>query len=160
MIIAGGNIQHDYYQILIIPSLAIIIGQGFYYLLNYFTLPKPLAILVFIFLTIFSIYFSWNRVKTYYVINNWSIIKAGEYANKNLPKESVIIAPYNGDTAFLFQTHRSGYPTEVYNLETIKSLNSQPIYFVSINNDQYRQFLAKQSTLVYSEADFNIYLLN
>ncbi|HOZ80637.1 MAG TPA: hypothetical protein PK370_00255 [Candidatus Woesebacteria bacterium] len=160
VIIAGGNIQHDYYQILIIPSLTIILGQGFYYLLNFFTLPKPLSFLVFIFLIVFSIYFSWSRVKTYYVINNWSIIKAGEYANKNLPQEAIVIAPYNGDTAFLFQIHRQGYPTEIYNLETIKTLIHQPLYFVSVNNDQYRQYLSKQSKLIYSETDFNIYDLN
>ena len=57
-----------------------------------------------------SFYFSWLQVKGLYQINNPVIIEAGQRADKILPKDAQVVAPYNGDTAFLYQTNRPGWP--------------------------------------------------
>src|SRR6185369_3670506 len=49
-------------------------------------------------------------VKGFYQINNPVIIEAGKKADQILPKDAVVVAPYNGDTAFLYQTNRAGWP--------------------------------------------------
>ena len=50
------------------------------------------------------------QVKEFYKINRPEIIVAGEAVNRLTPSNSLVIAPYNGDTAFLYQTNRIGWP--------------------------------------------------
>ena len=52
----------------------------------------------------------WYTMKTYYWVNRQAIIDAGKFADKVLPKDAKVIAPYNGDTTFLYQTNRPGWP--------------------------------------------------
>ena len=54
--------------------------------------------------------FSWYTIRTFYWINRPEIVEAGQMANKLLPKDAKVIAPYNGDTTFLYQTGRQGWP--------------------------------------------------
>lgn len=109
-VIARGNVQHDYYQILIIPSLAMLMGIGASSLLKPFeNYNKVAAYLVFVVCFGFSMFFGWYFVRDYFNINNPSIIVAGEAVDKLTPKNAKIIANYNGDTSFLYQTKRSGW---------------------------------------------------
>ncbi|MBI2025909.1 MAG: hypothetical protein HYT06_00860 [Candidatus Levybacteria bacterium] len=110
VVIARGNVQHDYYQILIIPSICMAMGIGGVFL------TRPLGeankyVYYFIFLTctIFSIMFSWYYVRDYFNINNPSIIVAGKAVDRLTPKEAKVVANYNGDTSFLYQTKRKGW---------------------------------------------------
>jgi hypothetical protein len=110
VVIARGNVQHDYYQILIIPSLAMLMGLGAS------TLLKPLehynkivAYLVFAVCFGFAVFFGWYFVRDYFNINNPSIVVAGEAVDKLTPKDAKVIANYDGDTSFLYQTKRSGW---------------------------------------------------
>jgi hypothetical protein len=54
--------------------------------------------------------FSWYTVRTFYWINRPEIIEAGREADRLIPKDAKVIAPYNGDTTFLYQTGRQGWP--------------------------------------------------
>ncbi len=133
-IIARGNVQHDYYQVLILPLLALIIGMGASKLPSY---------LVFV-LTILAIIISGDKIKEYYKINNPSIVAAGQTADSLLPKNALVIAPYNGDTAFLYATNRSGWPIPLYDdLEKQINSHSEPIYYVSVNYDDYTNSILK-----------------
>lgn len=111
VIIARGNVQHDYYQILILPSLAMFIGLGVDFLIS---LPRAVVsqwavgvIITICFL--FSEMFGWYNVRDYFNINNPSIISAGRITDRLTPKNAKVIAPYGGDTAFLYQTNRQGW---------------------------------------------------
>lgn len=110
IVFATGNVTHDYYQVLIVPALSIFLARGLVTLLQGIPgfLPRiwtiPLAILCFI----LTIYFGWGVAKAFYQINNDSIVVAGEYADKTLPKDAVVVAPWGGDTAFLYQVNRPG----------------------------------------------------
>jgi len=53
------------------------------------------------------------QVKEFYKINNPVIVEAGKRADQILPKDAIVLAPYNGDTAFLYQTNRQGFAAEM-----------------------------------------------
>lgn len=109
-VLATGNVQHDYYQILIIPTISIVLGIGSKEILNRLEkIKKYLGIGTVILLVFLSFYFSWEQVKDYFNINNRSIIEAGIAVDKFTPKNAKIIANYNGDTSFLYQTKRKGW---------------------------------------------------
>jgi hypothetical protein len=108
-VFATGNVQHDYYQILIMPSLSIFFAIGSYYLYS-FTLKKlPLGKVILIVSMSCLFWFGWNQVKDYFNINNPSIVIAGKAVDGLTPKNAKVIANYTGDTSFLYQTNRQGW---------------------------------------------------
>jgi hypothetical protein len=110
-VVATGNVQHDYYQIPIIPSIVIFLGIGSAFLLNpareLISRNKTIPILVISVLFMFA--FSWFAVRADYDIDNPSIITAGQAVDQLTPKNAKVIANYNGDTTFLYQTKRNGW---------------------------------------------------
>ena len=160
-VIARGNVQHDYYQVLIIPFLAIISGVGCHYIANFIFDSKLLAITAVIILSAFTFGFSGYQVIEYYKVNNPVIMTAGKYVDQTLPKDAIIIAPYTGDTAFLYQTARSGWPTEVYDVSKVKSLVApRPLYLVSVNFDTYTNMMIKKYPIIFKNDLFVILNLN
>lgn len=157
LIIAQGNIQHDYYQILIIPSLSILLGLGYFYIYQIIFKNNLLKLLSILFIFTLSTFLSYNKVKEYYRINNPNIVTAGQKVDEITPKDSIIIAPYNGDTALLYQTNRQGFPIEVYDFDKIKSeFPQKPIYFVSVNFDDYTNKIIKQFPTIYRDNQYII----
>lgn len=112
-IIAGGNVKHDYYQILIVPTLSIFLARGVSFLLSLKGIANTFVSLVLLPLVILGMFaLSWYYVRDYFNINNWGIVKAGKYASWILPDSAKVIAPapIPGDTAFLYYTGRQGWP--------------------------------------------------
>lgn len=110
-IFATGNVRHDYYQIMFIPAASVFLSLGFVKLLrgdNLF-LPRIWTISSALLLFPLVFYFGWKQVGGFYQINNPSIVEAGKEADKILPKNAIVVTPYGGDTAFLYQTNRSGF---------------------------------------------------
>lgn len=109
-VFAGGNVQHDYYQIILLPVVSMYVGKGlaFLFLEKRFSPVARYTLLVTSLL--FMLAFSWYTMRTFYWINRPEIIEAGEAADKLLPIDAKVIAPYNGDTTFLYQTKRRGWP--------------------------------------------------
>ena len=108
VVIARGNVQHDYYQILIMPTLAILFGLGVDGLLNLeFNFFSKYIILITGIL--FTLAFGWYQVRYYFDINNPAIVQAGEAVNRLTPSNALVIAPYGGDSSFLYQTNRQGW---------------------------------------------------
>lgn len=154
VVVAQGNIRHDYYQILIIPQISLSTGLGLYYLLRH---SKLLAAIV----TTAGLIIGWQQIKNYYHINHPAIITAGQTANLLLPQKAVVIAPYNGDTTFLYQTNRHGYPVEIYNLNLIKKLHpGKPLFLVSVNFDDYTNKIIQSNPVVVQNKDFVIVKIN
>ena len=106
IVFATGNVQHDYYQILILPVVAIYTAKG---LVSLFGM-KTSGIIVALLSIAAMLGFSWFTIRTYYWINYPEIVEAGQMANKILPPDAKVIAPYNGDTTFLYETERQGWP--------------------------------------------------
>lgn len=111
VVIARGNVQHDYYQILILPTICIFLGLGGEFLLNSVKniSYKYVGPIVFFIVTSFTILFSWYYVRDYFNVNRPSIVMAGNEIDKITPKDSLVIANYGGDTSFLYQTKRRGW---------------------------------------------------
>ncbi len=114
IIFATGNVRHNYYQIIFVPVAAVFFAKGFVDLIRggISFIPRVWTILLALLFYILSFYLSWEQVKGFYQINNPAIVEAGEEADKILPKDAIVVAPYNGDTAFLYQTNRSGWAFE------------------------------------------------
>lgn len=114
VIIAGGNVQHDYYQILILPAVVAYGAKGLAWCMKLTWEAKGLrrlsACIVGSAAFLFMLSFSWYTIRTYYWVNRPEIVEAGMAADRLLPKDAKVIAPYNGDTTFLYQTGRQGWP--------------------------------------------------
>jgi hypothetical protein len=106
IVFATGNVQHDYYQILIIPVVCIYTAKGLASLLR----NNLAGIIVAVLSVVAMLGFSWFTIRTYYWINRPEIVEAGKVADAILPPTAKVIAPYNGDTTFLYQTQRQGWP--------------------------------------------------
>lgn len=125
-VIATGNVQHDYYQILIMPTVALFMGLGSFYLFRKGILFQTTGIVI----TIFSLLLSWNLVKDYFNINNPSLVVAGKKADAILPKNAKVIAPYDGDTTLLYYINRPGWPAFQDSVENLKKLGATHLVFV------------------------------
>jgi len=108
-ILATGNVQHDYYQIMILPTIAIFLGKGMTWVIQQKENRGVLWLLSLVSFS-FMLSFSWYTVRTYYWVNRPTIVEAGKEADRLLPRDAKVIAPYNGDTTFLYQTGRQGWP--------------------------------------------------
>ncbi|MDE2589542.1 MAG: glycosyltransferase family 39 protein, partial [Patescibacteria group bacterium] len=107
-IFATGNVQHDYYQIVIMPSVAILCGFGATFLVSFLQkyMRRYIAYAIVGVLIFVGFWLGWIQVKDYFNINNPSIVVAGQAVNRLTPKDALVIAPYNGDSSFLYQTNR------------------------------------------------------
>ncbi|OGG28818.1 hypothetical protein A2971_02680 [Candidatus Gottesmanbacteria bacterium RIFCSPLOWO2_01_FULL_46_21] len=141
IIVATGNVQHDYYQILLLPVIAVYTAKGFAYLLRQ---SLVLAFVSFVFMLAFS----WFTIRTYYWINHPEIVEAGREADKILPPDAKVIASYNGDTTFLYQTNRQGWPI---GFEIDKKIKMGATHYVTISptdNDGETKDLASRYTVL------------
>ncbi|MBI4130840.1 glycosyltransferase family 39 protein [Candidatus Roizmanbacteria bacterium] len=133
-IVATGNVKHDYYQIFILPVVAMYAGVGADFVIRkagtVFSRITAYGVVCIIFTA--SIAFSWYHIRTYYWINNAAIVEAGKKADEILPKDAKVIASYNGDTAFLYQINRQGWPV---GHEIEKKIEKGATYYVSVTPD-------------------------
>lgn len=144
-IFATGNVRHDYYQILTIPVISLLIARGTTFL---FDIPSKLVssilrvgIVAVIF--IFSFLFGWYHVRDYYNINHPEIVEAGSAVEKKTSSKALVVAPYGGDTAFLYQTRRRGWPIVQGSIDELIGKGAQ--YYVSVNFDDQTKALIKDA---------------
>lgn len=132
-VIAKGNINHDYYQILIIPSLSIFVGLGVEFLIKHSgsLFPKITAYSIILVCSIFTFLFGWYFIRDYFNINNPTIVEAGRAADKLLPENAKVIAPYGGDSALLYHINRDGWAFIRGDEEFMMSLGAT--HMVSVN---------------------------
>lgn len=156
VVIARGNVQHDYYQILLIPVVSVYVGKGFAFLLSNKVFPRPICYLLSAICFLFMFAFSWYTIRSFYWINRPEIVEAGKFADKLLPKDAKVIAPYGGDTTFLYQTNRQGWPI---GFEIDKKRQMGATHYVTVSpsdNDFETRELAKQFTVLIRNEKFAI----
>jgi hypothetical protein len=132
VMVATGNVKHDYYQVMAIPIICIFLAKGSYFLLTaakeYF--DRVICYLLFVICLLFMLAFSWYQVRDFFNINNSVIVEAGRAVDRLVPREAKVIAPYSGDTAFLYQTNRRGWPIGI-DIEKMRRMGAQ--YYVNFN---------------------------
>lgn len=129
--LAAANVRHDYYQTLIIPSICFVVAKGIVYFWKNESYNQTLARALVVLSVLFGIGFSLYEVKEFYKINHPEIVKAGEALQKYAEIDAKVLAPYNADTALLYQTKRNGWPEMTYAVG--KHIEMGARYFVSVN---------------------------
>ncbi len=156
-IVARGNVQHSYYQILIIPSICIFLGIGSYYLLKPQYFSKNLTRGILILSTLFMLAFSWFEVRDYYNIQNSSILTAGAKVDQITPKDAKVIALYNGDTTLLYYTKRKGWASFSKPIEGL--IEDGASYMVIINPTREDFGFESKYKVVASSKEYLIFYL-
>lgn len=156
-VFATGNVMHDYYQTFIIPALSIFTARGFVLLFrgSEHFLPKIWTIPLAVLLLSLTIYFGWLECKGLFQINNGAIVDAGREADLILPKDAIVIAPYGGDTAFLYQVNRPGWAIMVSSIEEMKAKYGVTS-FVSVNLDAETKDIMKKYKVLEQNPKFVI----
>ena len=147
VIFATGNVQHDYYQIPLIPIISILVARGLVFLLqlNSERISKFLVMVFSFGLLALSFAFSYYEIKGFFNINNPAIVAAGKRVDELTPIDAKVIAPYMGDTAFLFQTNRTGWPIDG---QIDKRIEQGASYYVTTTyNNEAHELEAKYETI-------------
>lgn len=154
-VFAAGNVQHDYYQVPLVPFVSLALGYGTVFIYEQVrrVSSSVIGIVVCALLSLLLLFFSWKRVAGYYQINHWDIVAAGREADRMLPQDAKVIAPYTGDTAFLFQTNRTGWPIG-FDIDT--KISEGAGYYVSVNYDDETHALMKKYTVVVEKKEYVI----
>lgn len=161
IVIARGNVQHDYYQIIIIPSLAFFFGLGVDYILSaeykYLT-NKIISIGFIVVCSVFMGLSTWYQIRDYFNINNPSLIIAGAAVDRLTPKDAKVIAPLDGDTTFLYQTKRKGWPSFEHGLSDLIQLGAD--YLVLVNPKPADYNIGKTYKIVSATSDYILFDLH
>lgn len=155
IIFATANVRHDYYQIYFIPAIALLLAQGSLYLWEARHFNKFLARAILLFSLILALGMSWFQVKEFYKINHPEIIAAGKEIQRLTPPKALVIAPYNGDTTFLYQTHRMGWPVVDDSLTNLIRKGATHYVSVSLNDADTVNF-SKKFTIIEKTPEFVI----
>jgi hypothetical protein len=150
-VFATGNVRHDYYQIPIIPIISILLALGTNYLLKQNLTGKLLAG----FTLLMLLGMSWYDIRGNFNVNSWDIVQAGKKIDQITPKSAIVVAPYNGDTAFLYQTNRRGFAYLPFPIkDLIDRFNAT--YYVSVNYDDQTRVIMNKYTIVEENPKFVI----
>lgn len=145
-VIATGNVRHDYYQILTIPIIAVFVAIGIWEIYE-ISAKMKLGVKSSAFILIMLVFmemFGWYHIRDLYNINHPEIVEAGSRVERLTKDKSLVIAPYNGDTAFLYQTKRTGWPVIEDTIDKMIKRGAQ--YYVSVNQDDLTKQLLLNAT--------------
>lgn len=141
-IFQGGNVQHDYYQIMILPSLALFCGVGINFIINnksfFHIFFRSIAVIAILF---GSLYYSYFSIKNYYTINN-QLLHTANIIDNLTEKNAIVVTDTTGDTTLLYLSKRKGYPAVSKDLLEMKNLGASYFYTSnsSVANDNKKRF--------------------
>lgn len=160
VVIATGNVRHDYYQVMAIPIFCITFARGIVLSarwlakqynaiaakVNVATIP---AVYLFGFFCA-ALYlpmwlFAAKHVHGYFNVNHWEYVRAGQAVQKHAAPNDLVIAPAFGDTVFLLQTDRRGWPIG-FDMPT--KISKGAAWYVSTSYDDEARQLEQQYTTV------------
>lgn len=130
----GGNVQHDYYQVVILPAVAIFVGLGvaLFVQLGKKVVNQTMLIASIIVIFAGSWLFSYERVKDYYNISE-SLVSTAQAIQLITEDDAIVVTDTLGDTTLLYNAHRRGYPAVTEDLHDLKKRGAD--YFVTDKPD-------------------------
>jgi hypothetical protein len=149
-VVATANVRHDYYQIFTIPAISLAVANGAVWAIGS-SKNKILAFVGMVFCIGMMFYLGLDQIKGDYNINHPEIIDAGSAVQRLTPKDSWVIAPYNGDTAFLYQTDRFGWPAVDDSFQ--KLIQKGADFYVSVNLGDADTNFIRQNYKVIEQTD-------
>lgn len=160
VVIATGNVQHDYYQILIMPSIAIYLALGTNFLWNNKSnIYLPLSRAILFLCMIFMLSFGWFNIRAFYNIDHYELIRAGKIIDRLIPKEAKVLVPMSGgDTTALYFMDRQGWSSFEKPLPQLINMGAD--YMVLINPQKQDYDFKKTYKLTYSSSDFLLFNLS
>ena len=91
IVVATGNVQHDYYQVLIMPSIAIYLALGANFLWeNKTNIYRSVSLIILFVSIVFMLSFGWFNVRAFYNIDHPELISAGKIIDNLIPKEAKV----------------------------------------------------------------------
>lgn len=155
---AMGNVTHDYYQMPLVPIGCFFMAKGFDFLIKQgkSIFSRAFNLGLGIILVALMLAFGWYEVRGYFSINHWEIVEAGRAVDKLLPKNAKVIAPYNRDPAFLYQTNRNGWSGLRNEAELKEYIKDGADYYVSVNFDGITKKLLKTCPIIKKTEKFAI----
>ena len=156
-VVATGNVQHDYYQILIMPSIAIFLGLGAFFLWENKTgVHKYIPLSILAICTLFMLSFGWFNIREFYNINRPELLEIGRQVQRNTLEDSKIIVPTEiGDTTSLYFMNRQGWSSFEKPLPQLIKMGAD--YMVIIDPAGEEEFYQKKYKLVTSSSDFMLF---
>lgn len=153
----GGNLQHEYYQTLILPVLAMMIGVGIDFVFNNKKeLIHPILMSIFIFFLIgFSFYFSYFKVIGYYQYSQELVQEANIINSLTLPEDK-IVTDRTGDTTLLYLSDRRGAPAIFKEPIELKSLGYK--YLITSSDTQIKR-MGSDYEIVFENEKFTLFRL-
>ncbi|OGH13698.1 MAG: hypothetical protein A2860_04605 [Candidatus Levybacteria bacterium RIFCSPHIGHO2_01_FULL_37_33] len=158
-VIARGNVQHDYYQILIMPSIAIYLALGASFLWeNKTNIYRPVSLIILFISIVFMLSFGWFNIRAFYNIDHPELISAGKIIDSLIPKDAKVIVPTaNGDTTALYFMDRRGWSSFEKPLPELIKMGAD--YLVIFGPKPQDYDFGKSYKLVYSSSDFLLFSL-
>jgi 4-amino-4-deoxy-L-arabinose transferase-like glycosyltransferase len=146
----GGNLQHEYYQTLILPAIALITGIGIAQVLDEKShFNKVLAYPTIVGVIVLSFVFSYYRVKDYY---NYSqdLVQIAKLIDTFTKESDLIVTDTTGDTTLLYLADRKGAPATYKSIPELKKTGYS--YFVT-NKKDVSEDLKKQGYKILVDND-------
>lgn len=103
-------------------------------------------------------WFGWQQVQPYFDIDNPSIVVAGKAVQRLTPKNALVIANYNGDSSFLYQTDRQGWASFEHSVPTLHKMGAS--YLILVNPIAQDMVFAKQYKVIAHTKQYVIFDLN
>lgn len=130
----GGNVQHTYYQTIFLPVIALLTGSGIAYL---FELPKQYINRILLYplvagTLVLSIFFSYYRVKDYYIYPQ-DLPRIAELIKTFTRPDEKIVTDRLGDTTLLYLADRKGAPAIYKEIDELKGAGYS--YLVTSNGE-------------------------
>lgn len=131
-IFQGGNVQHEYYQTLILPVIAIFTALGTAFILkNTKLFIHPIfTYTVIICVFAFSFFISYYKVRDFYNYPS-ELTQMAKIVSSLTNKEDKIVTDRIGDTTFLYLIDRKGAPAVYKSLDELKKDGYS--YFMTMN---------------------------
>ncbi|MDP3894416.1 hypothetical protein, partial [Nocardioides sp.] len=153
----GGNLQHEYYQTLILPVFAVMIGLGVNFVFEHkkdFINPIFVSILVF-FIFGFSFYFSYFKVVDYYIYSQELVQEANIISSLTDPEDK-IVTDRTGDTTLLYLADRRGAPSIFLDPIDLKKLGYK---YLITSSDGEINMMKSDFDIVFENEKFTLFRL-
>ncbi len=146
VVFATGNVQHDYYQIFLVPILALMWARGAAWLISLGRGWQRLSLVTIVGAAgVFSLVFAWYDIKGNFDTRNPAIVPAGRAVQRLTPLDARVIAPGFGDTTLLFQTNRRGWPIG-FEIED-KITKGAQFYITTSQDDEANELMRRYAVL-------------